>query len=298
MRRCTRCCLPAASASSRAIPISTTSSPFRSGPTSAQTLALARKLGRSYDLAVSTQSGDRPTFYAIMASRRRVGLVPLNRSGIWWKRLMLERPVPVGHDCHRFEEMQLLANALGLPLIPDVVCPQGPTARIHRAAHALCGAASDTVRALPAMDRRWLARARARACRAQALGRRDRGARRRRARLCRRHLRLARRDPRARHTRLAGPCRPALRRRGLCRPRYVDDPSRRRQRLPDRGAARLDQSAAHRRLAQGRIPEDVGPRRHRPKPRQRVGGAESAALPALRRAWLRTPPQQLQPLPR
>jgi heptosyltransferase-3 len=94
-------------------------------PDLAQLLALARKLGRSYDLAVSTQSGDRPMLYAIMASRRRVGLVPLHRSGIWWKRLMLDRPVPVGHDCHRLEEMQLLAKALGLPLIADVVCPQG-----------------------------------------------------------------------------------------------------------------------------------------------------------------------------
>lgn len=94
-------------------------------PNVAQMLALARKLGRSYDLAVSTQSGDRPTLYAIMAARRRVGLVPLHRGSIWWKRLMLDRPVAVGHDCHRFEEIQLLANALGLPLIPDVVCPQG-----------------------------------------------------------------------------------------------------------------------------------------------------------------------------
>ena len=55
-------------------------------PDFGQMRALARKLGRSYDLAVSTQSGDRPTLYAIMASRRRVGLVPLHRGGIWWKR--------------------------------------------------------------------------------------------------------------------------------------------------------------------------------------------------------------------
>lgn len=97
-------------------------------PSLAQTVALARKLGRNYDLAVSTQSGDRPTLYAIMASRRRVGLVQPRRSGLWWKRLMLERPIPIGGNCHRFEEMQLLANALGLPLIPETVCPQGSTA--------------------------------------------------------------------------------------------------------------------------------------------------------------------------
>jgi len=97
-------------------------------PSLAEMLALARRLGRRYDLAVSTQSGDRPTFYAMLASRRRVGLIPTHRSGNWWKRRMLERAVPLGHDCHRFEEMQALANALGLTLCPETVCPQGSSA--------------------------------------------------------------------------------------------------------------------------------------------------------------------------
>ena len=97
-------------------------------PSLTQTIALARKLGRNYDLAVSTQSGDRPTLYAIMASHRRVGLVPLHSRSLWWKRLVFERSIPLGSNCHRFEEMQLLANALGLPLIPETVCPQGSNA--------------------------------------------------------------------------------------------------------------------------------------------------------------------------
>lgn len=102
--------------------------PVAQKPSLGQTFALARKLGRSYDLAISTQSGDRPTLYAIMASPRRVGLVPLQSRSLWWKRLTFERSIPLGSNCHRFEEMQLLANALGLTLIPETVCPQGSTA--------------------------------------------------------------------------------------------------------------------------------------------------------------------------
>ena len=40
-----------------------------------ETLALVRRLWRRYDLAVTTQAGDRPTFYAVVAGRRRVGIV-------------------------------------------------------------------------------------------------------------------------------------------------------------------------------------------------------------------------------
>ena len=40
-----------------------------------QSLKLAAQLWRGYDLAISTQSGDRPTFFALVAGRRRVALV-------------------------------------------------------------------------------------------------------------------------------------------------------------------------------------------------------------------------------
>jgi heptosyltransferase-3 len=96
-------------------------------PSLSETIALARRLGRGYDLVVSTQSGDRPIFYALLASRRRVSLVPLRGGGGWWKRLVLERAVPLDRECHRFEEMQALAHALGLALRPETVCPQGST---------------------------------------------------------------------------------------------------------------------------------------------------------------------------
>ena len=51
------------------------SSPCRRGRRAAQSLALAARLWRRYDLAVSTQSGDRPTFFACVAGRARVAPV-------------------------------------------------------------------------------------------------------------------------------------------------------------------------------------------------------------------------------
>jgi len=44
-------------------------------PSAGEMIALTRKLWRRYDLAFSTQSGDRPTFYAWAAGRCSVGLV-------------------------------------------------------------------------------------------------------------------------------------------------------------------------------------------------------------------------------
>jgi heptosyltransferase-3 len=97
-------------------------------PSLGQTIDLARRLGRRYDLAISTQTGDRPTFYAFMAARRRVAAVPMHGRGAWWKHRAHERAVPIGNQWHRFEEMQALARGLGLALIPDTVCPQGSSA--------------------------------------------------------------------------------------------------------------------------------------------------------------------------
>src|SRR5438093_7856493 len=55
-------------------------------PSPREMTALIRRLWRNYDLAVSTQAGDRPTFFALMAASRRVGLVPhAGRTGEWWK---------------------------------------------------------------------------------------------------------------------------------------------------------------------------------------------------------------------
>lgn len=98
-------------------------------PSAAETLALVGRLWRRYDLVVSTQAGDRPTFFALVAGRRRVGLVPqASETGAWWKRHAHHIAVPAAPDCHRVTQLLALATALGLDHAPDIVCPQSDEA--------------------------------------------------------------------------------------------------------------------------------------------------------------------------
>jgi heptosyltransferase III len=52
---------------------------------------LLRQLARRYDLAITTQSGDRPFLYSLFASSRRLGVVPPKPDTGWWKRFFLYR---------------------------------------------------------------------------------------------------------------------------------------------------------------------------------------------------------------
>ena len=95
-------------------------------PSAGETLALLRSLWRRYDLSVSTQAGDRPTFFAMVAARRRVGLVPpAGETGAWWKRYAHHIPVAAEPGSHRVTQLLTLATALDLKHAPDIVCPQG-----------------------------------------------------------------------------------------------------------------------------------------------------------------------------
>ena len=49
-------------------------------PSAEETLFLVRSLWRRYDLAVSTQAGDRPTFFALVAARRNGSVVEAARA--------------------------------------------------------------------------------------------------------------------------------------------------------------------------------------------------------------------------
>jgi heptosyltransferase III len=92
-------------------------------PTANETRGLIRALWRRYDLAVSTQTGDRPTFLAFVAGRRRVGLVPAQGGGGWWKRRALNLCVAADPDSHRVVELLALARALAVPPIAELVPP-------------------------------------------------------------------------------------------------------------------------------------------------------------------------------
>jgi heptosyltransferase-3 len=97
-------------------------------PSLAQSLALAARLFRRYHLAVSTQSGDRPTLFALLAGRDHAGPVwPGERA----KRALLGRSVTAGEGTHRVEEMLRLADALGIARVGEVVAPDGALAPEH-----------------------------------------------------------------------------------------------------------------------------------------------------------------------
>ncbi|MBS0533686.1 MAG: glycosyltransferase family 9 protein [Proteobacteria bacterium] len=109
--------------------------------TAAQSLALAAKLWRGYDLAVSTQSGDRPTFFAAIAGRLCVAPVEAGAKGEF-KRRILHRTLDIVPGVHRVEEMLRLADTLGIERDPRLAppraapfdaMPDGPYAVIHAA---------------------------------------------------------------------------------------------------------------------------------------------------------------------
>ena len=94
--------------------------PMPAQPGAGQSLALAARLWRAYDLVVSTQTGDRPTFFAWIAGKKRVG--PQN--GVGLKRAALHRSVPQADGVHRVEQILRLADALGIARVPELVCPR------------------------------------------------------------------------------------------------------------------------------------------------------------------------------
>src|SRR5258708_5524536 len=82
-------------------------------------LAFARALWRQYDLAVSTQCGDRPTLFAWIAGRASGGLVAAKGGTAWLKRMALDFPVVADEARHRVEEVLDLATALDIPAVRE-----------------------------------------------------------------------------------------------------------------------------------------------------------------------------------
>ncbi len=94
-----------------------------------QSWALLRRLWRHYDLALSTQTGDRPTFLARIAGRQSAG--PLEARGLsaTVKRFALARSYTSDRAQHRVVEVCRLAELLGMRAAPEMVCPQGKVRR-------------------------------------------------------------------------------------------------------------------------------------------------------------------------
>lgn len=91
-----------------------------------ESLAMAVRLWRRYDLAITTQAGDRPTFFAVLAGRKRVGVVETRLIGTL-KRALLDRALDPMPGAHRVEEMLALARLIGVEPVPQVVPPGAGT---------------------------------------------------------------------------------------------------------------------------------------------------------------------------
>jgi heptosyltransferase III len=89
-----------------------------------QGLVLTLRLAKRYHLAVSTQTGDRPTMFALIAGRHHVGPIDGGARGAL-RRLLLSRSVAPEPGLHRLEDMLRLADALGVPRVEHLVCPRG-----------------------------------------------------------------------------------------------------------------------------------------------------------------------------
>ena len=100
-------------------------------PALTETLRLMASLWKQYDLAISTQSGDRPTLFALAAGRTHIGVIEPSQRKILgaFKRRALRRSIPGKDDVHRVEQMLRLADALGIARIPELVCPAAASAR-------------------------------------------------------------------------------------------------------------------------------------------------------------------------
>ncbi len=99
-------------------------------PSALQVLTLLAPMLRKYDCAFSTQTGDRPTFLAFVAGRRRIGLVDPRTEGGWWKRRVLTDYVLTEFGRHRVVELLCLAERFGITAEPRMVCPSSASSSI------------------------------------------------------------------------------------------------------------------------------------------------------------------------
>ncbi len=87
--------------------------------------ALLQRIWRRYDLALSTQTGDRPTFLAWLGGRQSAGPLDANRLSASIKRLALSRSYTSDRGRHRIVDLLRLTELLGIPGCAEIVCPQG-----------------------------------------------------------------------------------------------------------------------------------------------------------------------------
>lgn len=95
-------------------------------PSLIEQLHLYKKVFKKYDLAVCTQTGDRPSIAALIAAGNRVGAVPQRNEKGWWKRYFFHGWVEFDDDnTHTVLQHLKLATVLGIPLHYQLTPPAG-----------------------------------------------------------------------------------------------------------------------------------------------------------------------------
>ena len=93
-----------------------------------ESLRLALRIFRRYDLAISTLQSDRAHGFAFLAAPWRAGVVPpVNESGARWKRWSCRHWIEQRlHSTHTAIQYLRLADALGIARVPVLVPPRAP----------------------------------------------------------------------------------------------------------------------------------------------------------------------------
>src|ERR1700733_4304756 len=95
----------------------------------AEMLSLLGRIAKRYDLALSTQTGDRPTLLAAVAGRQSAGPVEAAGFAAGIKAFALSRSYVSEGGRHRVVEILRLADVLGIPAHAEIVGPAGAAIR-------------------------------------------------------------------------------------------------------------------------------------------------------------------------
>jgi len=86
---------------------------------------LLHQLFRRYDLAIATQTGDRPFLYTLLAAPLRVAVVPPKNTTGWWKRFFVQRWMEFDDsNTHTVLQHLKLLDLINIPRFFSLVPPQ------------------------------------------------------------------------------------------------------------------------------------------------------------------------------
>ncbi len=88
-------------------------------------LKIYKQIFRRYDLAVCTQTGDKPTLYSFLAAPLRIGFVPQKTQTGWFKRYLFKRWLEFDtQKTHTVQELLKLCQLLEIPPVYQLTAPQ------------------------------------------------------------------------------------------------------------------------------------------------------------------------------